>query len=224
MVGLFGGTFDPVHEGHLLLAHEAVRRYSFRRLYLVPAWQNPLKTSGPSASAADRLEMLRLAVQASPDSRIGILDWEANSATPSYTYPTLKRLLQTEKDPVALLMGNEVFQDVPLWHEASQLVQNADFIVVMREEAIGFDPKSVLARAGVSDLFPDPKKKNRFLYAGSKHWVERLDMKVLPVCATEIRETLAQHWKQGELQSAPQGIQRSVWQYIKEKRLYTVSN
>ena len=105
MVGLFGGTFDPVHEGHLRLAHEVLQRYCFRRLYLVPAWQNPLKAAGPSASARDRLEMLRLAVQASPDPRLEILDWEAHSPTPSYTLPTLKRLLQAENEPVALCDG-----------------------------------------------------------------------------------------------------------------------
>ena len=207
MVGLFGGTFDPVHEGHLRLAQEALKRYSFRRLYLIPAWQNPLKPSGPSASAADRLEMLRLAVQASPDPRLQILDWEANSQAPSYTILTLKRLLQAENEEVALVMGNEVFQDVPRWHEATELVQNADFIVVMREGALGFDPKEVIARAGVSDASSDPKKKTRIVYGDGKHWVERMDMKVLPVSATQIRQTLAQHWKQGDLETAPQGVQ-----------------
>jgi len=163
--------------------------------------------------------MLQLAIEETGENRLEVLDWELESAAPSYTLCTVKRLMKHENSPVTLLMGNEVFKGLPRWHEPERLLGMCDFVVVMREGALGFDPKSILEACGVRDIASEGQARTR--HHRASRWVDRMDMVALPVSATKVRESLTTFSR--ESPSTPQGISRSVWQYIKEKRLYTVT-
>ncbi|HRC60568.1 MAG TPA: nicotinate-nicotinamide nucleotide adenylyltransferase, partial [Candidatus Propionivibrio aalborgensis] len=93
-LGIFGGTFDPVHFGHLRLAEEAADSLGLERVRWIPAGRPALRDS-PEVSAEQRLEMVRLAISGNP--RFELDSAEVNDARPSYTVPTLERLRTTEE-------------------------------------------------------------------------------------------------------------------------------
>ena len=139
MIILFGGSFDPIHDGHLHLARKILELYSPEKLYLVPAKRNPLKEK-TGASGDARLEMIRLALKEFDDERVAALDWELKRAEPSYTLLTVQQLLSTGASEIAVVMGNEVFASLPQWHEPRKLLEFANIIVVTRDETIPFSP------------------------------------------------------------------------------------
>jgi hypothetical protein len=94
------------------------------------------------------------------------------------------------------------------------------FVVVTRLASPELETEPVLRRLGVCDA--RAAGPDRVLYDGDSRWVDRMQMPSVPVTATEVRSELVRLWQRGELDSIPRGVRRSVWQLIKEKRLYTV--
>ena len=112
-VALYGGSFDPIHLGHLHLIQTLLSQYDFKRFLVIPAKQNPLKKEIPGAPASDRLAMAKLAVAELGDSRVEVLDWEITQEGPNYTIDTVERLKKTESAPMAFVLGNEIFDEIP---------------------------------------------------------------------------------------------------------------
>lgn len=212
MIGLLGGTFDPIHWGHLNLAVQLLGHYQFKKIYFIPAKKNPLKPEDPGASAEDRLKMVRLAVGEYQEPRLEVLDWEIRSETESFTVLTLERFKTVYSETPTLILGNEVFKDLPRWREPERILDLARLVIVTRE-SLPFDPCRVLKE------IPTPLSKR-----AQQRPVESIHLPPVPVSATQLRKELRQAWRSGEMNSMPQGIQRSVWLYIKEKRLYAVTN
>lgn len=133
-LGVFGGTFDPVHYGHLRLAEEAADRLGLARVRWLPAGQPPHR-DGPQAVAADRLAMVRLAVDDNPRFEVDAAEVEA--AAPSYTVVTLERLraLHGAARPLVLLLGTDAFSALPTWHRWSELLALAHVAVAHRAGA-----------------------------------------------------------------------------------------
>ncbi|MDH3498146.1 MAG: nicotinate-nucleotide adenylyltransferase [Gemmatimonadota bacterium] len=130
-LGVFGGSFDPVHHGHLIVAAEAWRRLDLTQVRLIPARQQPLKAGGHRASAADRLAMLRLAV--ADDERFVVDDREVNRPGPSYTVDTLRELhTEFPQAALCLLLGSDTARDLPRWHEAAALRSLATIVMLTR--------------------------------------------------------------------------------------------
>jgi len=132
-IGLFGGTFDPVHFGHLRLAEEAANEFELEKIRWIPAGQPVLRAS-PNVSAAQRLEMVRMAIADNP--RFELDAAEALSDRPSYTVPTLERLRQDDvcgtRQPLVLLLGADAFSGVAGWHRWPQLFGLAHVAVAHR--------------------------------------------------------------------------------------------
>jgi nicotinate-nucleotide adenylyltransferase len=129
-VALLGGTFDPVHYGHLRLADDVRRALGLAEVRLVPAGDPPHRAS-PSASAADRLAMLRLAVPEFPG--LVVDDRELRRAGKSYTVLTLTELRREFPDsPLLLLLGADAFRGLPSWHRWGELFNLAHLVVVER--------------------------------------------------------------------------------------------
>lgn len=130
-VGVFGGSFDPVHVGHLIVAAEAHRVLGLDQVRLIPAGRHPHKADAPAASAADRLAMLRLAVDG--DDRFLVDDREIRRPGPSYTVETL-RALRSERpgDQLSLLVGADAAEELPAWREAKDLPALAEVVVLTR--------------------------------------------------------------------------------------------
>jgi nicotinate-nucleotide adenylyltransferase len=119
-IGIYGGTFNPPHIGHLTAAAAAAQQLGLSQLLLIPAAQPPHKILPPgSASAQDRLEMTRLAAgDIDFSGKIQVLDWEITRPGKSYTSDTLRQLRETyPADELWFLMGTDMFLSLPAWHE-----------------------------------------------------------------------------------------------------------
>jgi nicotinate-nucleotide adenylyltransferase len=130
-IGLFGGSFDPVHLGHLIVAQEAATRLPLDQVRLVPAGRQPFKRAGHAAPAADRLAMLRLAVAG--DARLVADDCEIRRPGPSYTVDTLRELRAAHPDAeLCLLVGADAAGELPTWHDAAAIPSLARVVVLTR--------------------------------------------------------------------------------------------
>lgn len=130
-IALFGGTFDPVHHGHLILAQEAAEQLHLSCVYLLPAAQNPHKADAPVAGAQDRLELCRRAVEGSP--RLDVLDWDVSQPGPSYACDTASRAAQYWPGHRRYwLIGEDQLPGLPRWKAVEQLVQHVEYVVFAR--------------------------------------------------------------------------------------------
>jgi nicotinate-nucleotide adenylyltransferase len=131
-IGVFGGTFDPPHIGHLLVANDAREALELDRLIFVPAGAQPFKVDTPPvASGQDRLEMVRLAV--ADDANYVVDDAEINRKGLSFTVDTLEHL--SERNPAArlfLLMGEDVLADFEKWRSPARIRELATLVAVNR--------------------------------------------------------------------------------------------
>lgn len=129
-VALLGGTFDPVHLGHLHLAEDVRRALHLPQVRLVPAGDPPHR-GGPRASAADRLAMLRLAVRDFPG--LAVDPREIERGGKSYTVLTLEELrAEDPRRPVLLLLGADAFHGLPTWHRWEDVFRLAHLVVAAR--------------------------------------------------------------------------------------------
>jgi nicotinate-nucleotide adenylyltransferase len=164
-LAIFGGSFDPPHIGHLLAAGDAVDQLKCERLVFVPAATQPLKVGRATASAAQRLEMVRLLVEGDP--RLEVSDVEVNRAGLSFTLDTLTHF--AGQFPAAerfLLLGTDVLGTFDQWKEPSRIVSLAQPVLLAR----GDEPEGPLPAA----------------MRGSQ--VRRLATRRIDISSTEIRE------------------------------------
>ncbi|MEO8724574.1 MAG: nicotinate (nicotinamide) nucleotide adenylyltransferase [Acidobacteriaceae bacterium] len=139
---LFGGTFDPIHLGHLEIARAAADRFQLKQVLFCPAYQSPFKQGEQSAAYPHRFAMVALAIAAEEegegDKRFLASDLESpvRSAgeTPNYTVDTVRRLKQQlgKSDRLFFLCGMDAFKDIAKWHEAEALLACCEFVVAAR--------------------------------------------------------------------------------------------
>ena len=132
-VALFGGTFDPIHRGHLAIAAAAADSFGLNRVLFAPAGRQPLKPEGTPTVFEDRVAMARLACEV--DARFEVSEEDAPRAdgSPNYTVDTVARLLeQSAGEWLFVLVGADSFLDLARWHEPERLLGLAEWIVVSR--------------------------------------------------------------------------------------------
>ncbi len=130
MIGILGGTFDPIHHGHLRPAREIRRALELAEILVIPAFHPPHRHP-PVATAEQRLRMAELAVADMPGFRVD--DREIRRGGPSYTVLTLESLRREYGErPLCLLLGVDAFQGIESWHQWERLPELAHFIVVTR--------------------------------------------------------------------------------------------
>lgn len=129
--GFFGGSFDPIHHGHLIAAQDALEQLHLDFLYFVPAFQSPLRDDEVRAAPEQRLRMIRLAI--SGDSRFRIHESEIARGGISYTYDTASALReeQPERLPVWII-GEDQVAKLPRWHRIEELCGLVDFAYFQR--------------------------------------------------------------------------------------------
>jgi nicotinate-nucleotide adenylyltransferase len=131
MIGLFGGSFDPVHHGHLIVAQVAAEKLKLTALRFVPAREQPFKAGQHRTSAEHRAAMLSLAIAGNPE--FSVDRSELSRPGPSYTIDTLRAM--REREPAAefiLLLGADAAADLPAWKEAERLQEFARIVVFGR--------------------------------------------------------------------------------------------
>jgi nicotinate-nucleotide adenylyltransferase len=127
----FGGSFNPIHHGHLICARTVAEVRGFEKVVLVPTYQPPHKLLGPQiATPEDRLAMCRLAVQGS--SLFGADDLELRRGGPSFTIDTVRELKRRGESEVHWLIGADMVQILPQWHEPEALLAETRFVLMAR--------------------------------------------------------------------------------------------
>jgi nicotinate-nucleotide adenylyltransferase len=134
-IGLFGGTFNPVHIGHLRAALEVKEGFDLDQVILIPAALPPHKMPGDVADAADRLHMLNQALEDSPG--LTISDVELKRSGPSYTIDTVQHFKHTLPDQsrIYLIMGMDAFLEIDTWKSYDELLLQIPFIIINRPKS-----------------------------------------------------------------------------------------
>ena len=206
-IGIFGGTFDPIHIGHLRMALELKEQLGLDEMRLLPCHQPPHRDA-PQVSSMQRVEMLRIALQDCPELQLD--ERELHRDKPSYTYDTLLELRAELGDEVSLVlcMGEDAFAGLPNWYCWQELIRLAHIVVIARSGwAI---PDSGDAR----DLLNKHEREPKSLSHEPAGSIVLQSLRLLPISATEIRQ-LIQAGK-----SAQFLVPDAVWNYIKANQLY----
>ena len=213
-LGIFGGTFDPVHFGHLRLAEEAVDALGLQGVRWIPAGRPALRDA-PRVGPRQRLDMVRLAIAGNP--RFELDPAEVDASGPSYTVPTLERLRRPEVcgavRPLVLLVGNDAFAGMAGWHRWERLFELAH-VAVAHRPGYSVDPErlpSALAVEFRRRLCEDPAQ----LAGTPAGCIATFAMTPLDISATRIRSLLSNG------ASARYLMPESVIAYIHEHRYYT---
>jgi nicotinate-nucleotide adenylyltransferase len=213
-IGILGGTFDPIHNGHLRLAQEALEQCGLAAVRIIPAGTPPHRNK-PHAAAKHRLEMTRLAVAG--NAALILDEREIHRNGPSYTVDTLASL-RTElgmQQPLCLLMGGDAFLQLDTWHEWKQLFELAHIVVMQRNgRPLGNlieQANSALREQYRARLAPAPGA----LHEAPAGRIAVIDMPALEISATDIRSRCAQG------KSLLYLVPEAVAEYIQNHHLYT---
>lgn len=144
-LGVYGGTFDPIHHGHLILARDVLEKLKLDAVLFVPCGQSPLKTRKPLAPDTRRLAMLRLALKKEP--RFWLSRCELDRPAPSYSYDTALEIREAfPRAELFWLIGADQFRDLDKWHRPDDLRKLVKFVLMLRgDEPLKEKPDSVLS-------------------------------------------------------------------------------
>ena len=210
-IGVFGGTFDPIHFGHLRLAEEMAEGLGLSQVRFIPAGQPPHR-GAPRTAATHRLEMVRRAVAGNP--RFEVDAREVQRPDPGYTVDTLT-VLRAElgnEQPLWLLLGADAFAGLPSWHQWRQLFALTNIVVATRPDAAGIQTGS-LPEELKQEL--SQRQVQNGSATGPAGAVVLQNMTALDISATRIRATLARQ------NSARYLLPDAVLDYIHQHQLYT---
>jgi len=198
-IGVLGGTFDPIHIGHLVIAEEARIKLGFREVLFVPAGQPWRKLDRNITPAVHRVEMVRCAIADNPHFKLCTLEVERPG--PSYTVDTLKMLRKQlgSKASLFFILGRDTLAELPLWKEPKKVVQLCRLVVP--------------PRLGSKDL-----KHLETSIPGLLDKVIQLDMPVIGISSAEIRQRIAQGLTIRYL------VPAEVEKYITEQKIYPIGS
>lgn len=212
-IGLFGGTFDPVHLGHLRAASQVRRKAGLGRVLLIPSYLPPHKASGAVASAADRLRMVELACRGRAGLEPSAIEVEAGEK--SYSILTLRKVRAAyPRARLFFILGVDAFLEIGTWREYGRVLEECLFIVTGRP---GFElerARGVLGgrlRASIGP-FPPGGGAGGPLPAGRRVFL--LPIRALDISSTAVRERVRRGLAVEGL------VPRSVAAYIRQHELY----
>jgi nicotinate-nucleotide adenylyltransferase len=192
---VLGGSFNPIHYGHLLLADDVADLLGLDRVLFVPAARPPHKPNADLAPAQDRYAMVELAIAGHP--KFAVSDLEFRRPGPSYTVDTLEAL-RIPREELFLVIGSETFLDLLTWRSPRRVAQLARLVVVPRVGS-AFDLESAAVRKVVHEIGEEPL----VVRASS-----------LPISASDLRRRVR------EGRSIAYRLPEAVGAYIRAKRLY----
>ncbi|HYX67906.1 MAG TPA: nicotinate (nicotinamide) nucleotide adenylyltransferase [Terriglobales bacterium] len=229
-IGLFGGTFDPVHRGHLAVAHAAAKKFRLGQVLFVPSSVPPHRVGRPLSPYHHRFAMLTLALQreksfipssleAPPEP--GVLAFSSGRHGPGFSYSidTVRALkMQLGKsDQLFFLIGIDAFMDIAKWHEPEALLRELDFIVASRPgyslaDVAGALPESLRPDEKVIKAFKKAKAAGTLaLGATAIHLLPDVNVRL---SATQVRTAAERGKPLGSL------VDPAVAEYIRKTRLY----
>ena len=222
---LFGGTFDPIHNGHTAIAREAADKLNLKKVFFAPSDVPPHKRAKKLTPYSDRYEMVVLALRDTGDKRFvaSAIELEMNQEkgkhSPSYTIDTLERLSKGLKksDRLFFLIGIDAFMDIAKWHRAEEVLKFCDFVVASRP---GFSladiaralPASLQPRESVMKPFAKSAAQGEFIHAGVR--LHLLNTVKVALSASEIRKAVVSG------RSLKKYVSPSVADYINKNGIY----
>ena len=219
-IGLFGGTFDPIHRGHLRAVSEVKTIFKLDHIYLIPAALPPHKTPVSVSNADDRLEMIKLAICGTAGAAVS--DVEIQRKGPSYTIDTVYHFKNTQPDDarIFLIMGMDAFLEIDTWKSYRQLLEQISVIVMARPSdryqsvQQGWKILKEYIKSKISADYRFSGSQNAFI---SADWqpVYICDIKALDISSTQIRQRVKQK------QTIENWVPARVAEYIHQKGLYT---
>lgn len=209
-VGLFGGTFNPIHFGHLRGAEEVREAFELEEVIFIPASLPPHKVSEEIAEARYRLEMVRLAISENPFFTLS--DIEIKRPGKSYSIDTIRHFKENYLWKLYFILGSDAFEEIETWKEYSTLFTLCDFIVMVRP---GLELHSFTSRLPTSlrDQFRPGGDRGQWVHS-SGHFLFFKEITFLDISSTKIRENIAQG------RSVRYLLPPEVESYIKECGLY----
>ena len=226
-VAIYGGSFDPVHDGHLALARGLVRLFAFDELHFVPAHHAPHKRTSRPTSAWHRFAMLALATQDDPALRVSTAELEAPERP--YTVETVARLREELGDGVARLffvMGADSWAEITTWREWERLLSMTDAVVVTRPGyELALEHVTEEIRTRVRDVRgASAGRIGRAVAEDAGPLIFFSDAVKLAVSSTDVRRAARESSKKsggegGEAAGLP--VPRAVAAYLEKYRLYT---
>ncbi|MDH5300239.1 MAG: nicotinate-nucleotide adenylyltransferase [Gammaproteobacteria bacterium] len=207
-IGILGGTFDPIHFGHLRIALELQQELGLAAVRMLPCAQPPHRGQ-PGASGEQRLQMLQLALQGEPALQIDTREYHRSG--PSYTVDTLRSLRAElgEDQPLCLIMGSDAFAGLPSWHQWQQLFELAHIVIAHR-------PGWIRQGTQLGDLDISARfiAQPQALHQQPAGWILPWSVSQLEISATAIRQWV----RQGK--SVRYLLPEAVREYIEVTRLY----
>jgi nicotinate-nucleotide adenylyltransferase len=218
-IGLFGGTFNPIHRGHLRAASEVIKRFNLDQIFLIPAALPPHKTPGLVASAADRLEMINLAI--ADLCGLTVSDVELKRPGPSYTIDTIHHFKCTVvlDARIYLIMGLDAFLEIHTWKSHRGLLEQIAFIVMARpgkdhsDARQGWRIMENYLKSTLSADYQFDAARACYTSAGQQP-IYIVDIDALDISSTEIREKVKRKQRIENL------VTPEVADYIRLKGLY----
>lgn len=210
--GLFGGTFDPVHLGHLRAAEEIRETLGLDKVYFIPSAVPPHKMSAHITAPSHRLEMLKLAVDSNP--LFDTCDYEIKKKTTSYTVETLRHLTGEHPDfEFYFIVGHELFYEIETWKEYKELFTLSNFVVIMRPGFSNGTPHLPLALK--TDFSYYKEEDNVTFYRNnSSKTIVFVQIRGLEISSTEIRSFASRK------KSIRYLVPDLVEEYITDNKLY----
>ena len=190
---IFGGTFDPVHNGHIKIAHSAIEQFNLGRLVIVPNANPPHKKNEVRTNFTHRYNMLKLAFEG--DDRIEISDWESGSGKYYYSLYTMRHFRELYGEDTYFILGADSLCSVHQWYEHEKFLAENKLIVFMREND-----------AALMKTFEEYKNRGVELYMA--------DMPFYDAASSKIRRFFKQGKNPGDM------LNSKVSEYIKENGLY----
>jgi|TARA_R110000744_G_scaffold58710_6_gene122510 nicotinate-nucleotide adenylyltransferase len=207
-VAIMGGTFDPIHNGHLRTAVEVLDRYQYSELRLIPCFQ-PVHKGQPSVSPQQRLEMAKLAI--SGDSRLRVDSREMDREGPSYSVDTL-RDIRSEIGPnesLIMVLGMDSFLSLPTWQNWQELIQYSHLLVVSRP---GWEPDLISELSAFCENYRAASSHELQCAPSGRVWFETLTP--LGISSSMIRALARKNESIAYLLPEP------VQKYIEQHQLY----
>jgi nicotinate-nucleotide adenylyltransferase len=198
-VGVFGGAFDPVHYGHLILAEQCREQAALEQVWFVPAARHPFKSDPAGTPFERRSEMLRLAIAGNPNFTVNEI--EKDRPGPSYTADTLEALRDRHPDAeLHFLLGSDSLPDLPKWRSPERIVAAAALVI--------------MERPGHSPMSADDLRAAMGLPADGTLRMTVVDAPLIDLASRDIRRRIAAG------RSVRYMLPRAVEVYIEEKGLY----
>lgn len=216
-IGVYGGTFNPIHVAHLILAEEIRERFRLDRVLFVPSGAPPHK-SGSFPEGRRRLEMVRKAVAG--NSAFTALDLEVKRRGPSFTIETLREIRRRSGGEWELffLIGMDAFTEITTWHRSGELLDFAHFVIFPRPGYSLEDPGRYVPREWKTEAPLRPRRGIRRIPVAGKKSLFLAETLSLPVSASAIRRRVR------EGRSITYLVPGAVERYIRRHDLYTTRN